>query len=214
MLHSCGNWRFSSLKLDSARYFEESFTARVLLQLHTDIISPPFHVTSGQATDSCRWCHIMKTWSSSWGPWKPLDHAPLRNPLVPDVRITAGRSRGLLEPYLYIEILQKLHSREIRLHDTWHIRPLGYPMMFFTEVLNEAVWHYTTCERFGWFSILQNHQIVVIFQCWGFIEDIWLMWHHVASAADSMLRVMINHMALDGRSLILRLAAERCTDGS
>ena len=67
MLHSCGNWRFSSLKLDSARYFEESFTARVLLQLHTDIISPPFHVTSGQATDSCRWCHIMKTWSSSWG---------------------------------------------------------------------------------------------------------------------------------------------------
>ena len=38
MLHSCGNWRFSSLKLDSARYFEESFTARVLLQLHTDII--------------------------------------------------------------------------------------------------------------------------------------------------------------------------------
>ena len=32
-------------------------------------------------------------------PWKPLDHVPLRNPLVPDVRITAGRSRGFLEPY-------------------------------------------------------------------------------------------------------------------
>ena len=37
-------------------------------------------------------------------PWKPLDHAPLRNPLVPNVRITAGRSRGFLEPYPYTYI--------------------------------------------------------------------------------------------------------------
>ena len=46
------------------------------------------------ATDSRK--HFMSYHLGSWG---PLDHAPLRNPLVPDVRITAGRSRGFLEPY-------------------------------------------------------------------------------------------------------------------
>ena len=58
---------------------------------------------SGQATDSCR--HLMSYHENMifyLGPWKPLDHAPLRNPLVPDVRITAGRSRRFLEPYPYI----------------------------------------------------------------------------------------------------------------
>ena len=48
-------------------------------------------------TDSRK--HFM---SYHLGSWKPLDHAPLRNPLVPDVRITAGRSRGFLEPCPYI----------------------------------------------------------------------------------------------------------------
>ena len=37
--------------------------------------------------------------------WRPLDHAPLRNSLVPDVRISAGRSRGFLEPYPYNHII-------------------------------------------------------------------------------------------------------------
>ena len=60
-------------------------------------------MTSGQATDSCR--HMMSYHENmifQLVPWKPLDHVPLRNPLVPDVRITAGRSRGFLEPYPYI----------------------------------------------------------------------------------------------------------------
>ena len=49
------------------------------------------------ATDSRK--HFM---SYHLGSWRPLDHAPLRNPLVPDVRITAGRSRGFLEPHPYV----------------------------------------------------------------------------------------------------------------
>ena len=52
------------------------------------------------ATDSRK--HFM---SYHLGSWRPLDHAHLRNPLVPDVRITAGRSRGFLEPYIYIYIV-------------------------------------------------------------------------------------------------------------
>ena len=51
------------------------------------------------ATDSRK--HFM---SYHLGSWRPLDHTPLRNPLVPDVRITAGRSRGFLEPHPYVYI--------------------------------------------------------------------------------------------------------------
>ena len=47
-------------------------------------------------------------------PWRPLDHAPFRNPLVPDVRITAGRSRGFLEPYPYIELKYLEYSKVLR----------------------------------------------------------------------------------------------------
>ena len=57
------------------------------------LVKPPTHVNMS--------CHIMNKWSSSCGlgmPWRPLDHAPLRNPLVPDVRITGWRSTGFLEP--------------------------------------------------------------------------------------------------------------------
>ena len=38
------------------------------------------------------------------GSWRSLAHAPLCNPLVPDIWITAGRSRGFLDPYPYIYI--------------------------------------------------------------------------------------------------------------
>ena len=65
-------------------------------------------MTSGQATDSCR--HMMSYHENmifQLVPWKPLDHVPLRNPLVPDVRITAGRSRGFLEPYPHVELIVK-----------------------------------------------------------------------------------------------------------
>ena len=61
------------------------------------------------ATDSRK--HFMSYHLGSWG---PLDHAPLRNPLVPDVRITAGRSRGFLEPYPYIYDLGKVTTQVIR----------------------------------------------------------------------------------------------------
>ena len=74
------------------------------------------------------------------GPWKPLDHAPLRNPLVPDVRITAWRSRRFYTVFsasssLYVGGSQRSHrgyhcsptwSRS-SLRTTWWLTHLTHP---------------------------------------------------------------------------------------
>ena len=102
----------------------------------------------------------MKTWSSTWGLGKPLDHAPLRNPLVPDVRITAGRSRRFFRAipiYCYWD--------QTRNDWLWN---LDHCWMF-----SFSGWSFHLCKNVNW-NMLLRYSVYIMYPAKVWITPVFL----------------------------------------